>query len=308
MIKIVVIDDDECMRRIIHDKIAETAKIFGKTEIKIFSSAESFLEYAEQTEKGEEGDIFFVDIELAGMSGLELGKILRREFPGRALVFLTAYSEFALESYEIEADQYILKERMDERLPAVLEKLMCRMGAEKQQFRILGDGQEKKKVYCRDIICIHKKKTGKYAEYVTFQGEFRERISLEQLLKELGYTEFMLADRSNIVNLRNITRIKGNVLCMELGRELELNPTGIGSARPKEGLRNTGRNQDEMGYPYSNFDIAFHVRNVDVLAGFVLDSIGKAGSQKLAQGHDMGEYHRTWHFAGDQSEYDLFFA
>ena len=129
MIKIVVIDDDECMRRIIHDKIAETAKIFGKTEIKIFSSAESFLEYAEQTEKGEEGDIFFVDIELAGMSGLELGKILRREFPGRALVFLTAYSEFALESYEIEADQYILKERMDERLPAVLEKLMCRMGA-----------------------------------------------------------------------------------------------------------------------------------------------------------------------------------
>ncbi|WP_287449965.1 hypothetical protein [Sellimonas sp.] len=63
-----------------------------------------------------------------------------------------------------------------------------------------------------------------------------------------------------------------------------------------------------MGYPYSNFDIAFHVRNVDVLAGFVLDSIGKAGSQKLAQGHDMGEYHRTWHFARDQSEYDLFFA
>lgn len=231
MIKIVVIDDDECMRRIIHDKIAETAKIFGKTEIKIFSSAESFLEYAGQTEKGEEGDIFFVDIELAGMSGLELGKILRREFPGRALVFLTSHSEFALESYEIEVDQYILKERMDERLPAVLEKLMCRMGAEKQQFRILGDGQEKKKVYCRDIICIHKKKMGKYAEYVTFQGEFRERISLEQLLKELGHTEFMLADRSNIVNLRNITRIKGNVLCMELGRELELNRNRISEAK-----------------------------------------------------------------------------
>lgn len=72
---------------------------------------------------------------------------------------------------------------------------------------------------------------GKYAEYVTFQGEFRERISLEQLLKELGHTEFMLADRSNIVNLRNITRIKGNVLCMELGRELELNRSRISEAK-----------------------------------------------------------------------------
>ena len=52
-----------------------------------------------------------MDIELGnGMTGLEFGRLLRKTYPNRGLVFLTSHTEFALESYEIEADQYILKE------------------------------------------------------------------------------------------------------------------------------------------------------------------------------------------------------
>lgn len=234
MLKIVIVDDDEQMQAIIRNKIKEVSDTFRNTELQIFSSAEAFLEEAEHMAQGEEGDIFFVDIELgSGMSGLEFGRLLRRKYPNRGLVFLTSHEEFALESYEIEADQYILKERMDQRIPGVLEKLMYRLGAEKNQYRILKNEAGEMKIYFREIICIHKKKMGKYAEFNTFRGDFKERISLNTLMTELDSNEFFLVDRSNIINLRNVLNIKGNTICMEEGYELELNQCRIDAAKKK---------------------------------------------------------------------------
>lgn len=132
MIRIVIVDDDERMRAVIWNKIKEISDTFRETEIQLFASGESFLEQAKEKDYGDEGDIFIVDIDLGdGMTGLELGRVLRKKYPNRGLIFLTSHGEFALESYEIEADQYILKTQMDERMPRILEKLMYRMGAEK---------------------------------------------------------------------------------------------------------------------------------------------------------------------------------
>lgn len=124
MFKIVIVDDDRQMQAIIRDKIKEKTDAFRDAKIQIFSSAEAFLAEAKQEEHGEEGDLFFVDIELGdGITGLEFGRILRKKYPNRGLVFLTSHKEFAMESYEIEADQYILKEQMDKRLPGIIINL-----------------------------------------------------------------------------------------------------------------------------------------------------------------------------------------
>lgn len=234
MFKIVIVDDDRQMQAIIRDKIKEKTDAFRDAKIQIFSSAEAFLAEAKQEEHGEEGDLFFVDIELGdGITGLEFGRILRKKYPNRGLVFLTSHKEFAMESYEIEADQYILKEQMDKRLPGILEKLMYRLGAERNQYRMLRNEDGEQKNYFREMICIHKRKMGKYAEFETFQGTFRERISLDRLLEELDSKEFFLADRSNIINLRNVQSIRDNVICLEEGHTLELNQYRIEAAKKR---------------------------------------------------------------------------
>lgn len=160
----------------------------------------------------------------------------------KALLHIQAYGdlgfpyqdkEFAMESYEIEADQYILKEQMDKRLPGILEKLMYRLGAERNQYRMLRNEDGEQKIYFREMICIHKRKMGKYAEFETFQGTFRERISLDRLLEELDSKEFFLADRSNIINLRNVQSIRDNVICLEEGHTLELNQYRIEAAKKR---------------------------------------------------------------------------
>lgn len=158
MFKIVIVDDDRQMQAIIRDKIKEKTDAFRDAKIQIFSSAEAFLAEAKQEEHGEEGDLFFVDIELGdGITGLEFGRILRKKYPNRGLVFLTSHKEFAMESYEIEADQYILKEQMDKRLPGILEKLMYRLGAERNQYRMLRNEDGEQKIYFREMISVYTK-------------------------------------------------------------------------------------------------------------------------------------------------------
>ena len=88
MLKIVIVDDDKQMQDMIRDKIKETADAFLNTQLLVFSSGEAFLEYAKTQEYGEEGDLFFVDIELGyGMTGLELGRILLKNIsePGTCI-------------------------------------------------------------------------------------------------------------------------------------------------------------------------------------------------------------------------------
>lgn len=238
MLNIVIVDDDKRMQDMIRDKIKETADRFLSTQLLVFPSGEAFLEYAKTKEYGEEGDIFFVDIELGnGMTGLEFGRLLRKTYSNRGLVFLTSHTEFALESYEIEADQYILKTQMEERLPRILEKLMYRMGAEKNEYLMLKredePGEKPQKIYFREIIYIHKKKMGKNAEYVTFQGTFRERISLSRLMEKLDSKELFLVDRSNIISLRNVRGIQDNMIYMEEDHKLELNQYRIDAAKKK---------------------------------------------------------------------------
>ena len=91
--------------------------------------------------------------------------------------------------------------------------------------------EKEQKVFFGEMIAVHKKKMGKYAEYVTFHGNFKERISLSELMKELDSNEFFLADRSNIINLRNVQGIQDNTIYMEKDYELELNQYRIDATK-----------------------------------------------------------------------------
>ena len=63
------------------------------------------------------------------------------------MVFLTAYPQYAAESYVIEAWQYVLKEQMEERFPEILHRLISSLLEEKKDYRIVGDGCGKEKLY-----------------------------------------------------------------------------------------------------------------------------------------------------------------
>ena len=69
---------------------------------------------------------------------------------------LTSYEQFALESYELDAFQYILKSRMEERLPRALAKLFEKFDQEYGNYRVVEHSAKVVKLLYRDVFYVRK--------------------------------------------------------------------------------------------------------------------------------------------------------
>lgn len=212
MVRIAIVDDEENMLAAVRECIEKSVSPQDEVKIYSFARAEDFLTELEQ---GCKFNILFSDIGLSQMSGMELGKIIHDRKVKIFLVFLTSHSEYAVESYEIEAYQYILKEYMSSRLPNVLHQILDKIKRESKQYVLVGTAIHKDKLYYRDIIYICKKKGKKYVQYITGDGVYNERLTLEQVQGELKSAEFIIIERGYIINIKHIARMRGNEILMD---------------------------------------------------------------------------------------------
>lgn len=219
MINIGIVDDEEQMRNMIEKNIRQSVTENDAAEIVMFSSGEAFLE---SIRAGQKFDILFTDIQMAEMDGMELGKEIRKIQSEMYLIFITSYAEYAAESYLLEAYQYILKHDLEYRLPVVTRQLIDKIGRQNKKFRMVGTNSEKSKIYFRDIIYIYKSKGAKYVNFVTMDGEYRERIGIEQVYQELDSKEFVLVDRGCIVNMKHICKLSGDTIYLEKDYEVQV--------------------------------------------------------------------------------------
>ena len=114
MLRIAVVEDHPRMQRVVCGYIEKAKEEFPEIQTRTYCCGEDFLQVKERY------DILILDIDLPGISGIELGHRLRKNGDDTAVVFLTAYPQYAAESYVIEAWQYVLKEQMEERFPEIL--------------------------------------------------------------------------------------------------------------------------------------------------------------------------------------------
>ena len=227
MIRIAIVDDNDQMRNIIKKYVVKALGDADNIEMQVFSNAEIFLENMQTCEY----DILFSDIQMDEMNGLELGKRIRKIKPDMYIVFITAYTEYAAESYVIDAYQYILKSDLECRLPVIVKRLVETIENENLQYRMVGAGANKEKVYYKDMIYIYKIKASKYVGYVTKSDEKRERITIDQLSKELQGKEFVMVDRGLIVNLEHICKISGNVIYLDEDRQIKISRSKIADVK-----------------------------------------------------------------------------
>ena len=209
MVRIGVIEDDSNMREMTKKVIAKAIQEYEDVKCKGFENAEKFRQ--EKTDY----DIVILDIDLPGMNGIELGKRILRDSKDTILIYLTSYTEYAWESYLIEAYQYILKRNMEERLPLILKRVVADKVKEKKDYRVFGNSYKKVKLYYKDIIYIQKEKEKKYTEYVTKGGTYRERIPFGQILKEIDDARFVPIDRGHAVNIQYIDQIDECIIYLE---------------------------------------------------------------------------------------------
>jgi two-component system LytT family response regulator len=153
-------------------------------------------------------DVVFLDVEMPGCNGLEMLEQLE-DLP--AVIFTTAYQEYAVRAFEVSALDYLLKPIAAERLDAALDKLR-KVASPKN-----ADSGRERRVFVRDgercwIIALEEirllESEGNYTR-VYFGGN-RPLVykSLNALETRLDPAVFFRASRSHIVNLRDIESIE----------------------------------------------------------------------------------------------------
>ncbi len=108
-----VVDDEPIARKIIINYILQTPAL------RLSGECTNALHAIESLRTAKATDIVFLDINMPNLSGLQLVKILQ---PEQAVIFTTAYSEYAVESYELNATDYLLKPFSFERFTKAVYK------------------------------------------------------------------------------------------------------------------------------------------------------------------------------------------
>lgn len=167
-------------------------------------------------------DLIFLDIQMPGMSGFDLLERLE-ELP--QVIFTTAYDEYALKAFEVNALDYLLKPVAQNRLAAALARVRPRTEPARLEQVFVRDGERCWIVRLPDIFLLESE--GNYTRVYFASERPLIRRSLNALEDQLDPAMFFRAGRKEIVNLKWIEKVDisvagGLVVTLRGGRTIEM--------------------------------------------------------------------------------------
>lgn len=164
-----------------------------------FSSAENFLFHYEEEN---DYDILLLDVEMGEMDGVSLAKKIRQTNETVQIIFITGYSDYISEGYEVSALHYLMKPVKKEKLFEVLNRATEKL-QKNERMLTLELSSEMVRIPLHEIRYLDV--TG---NYVTIHGkvDYTVKKTLGEMQKELD-ERFYKVGRSCIVNLNMIQRV-----------------------------------------------------------------------------------------------------
>jgi two-component system response regulator LytT len=175
-------------------------------DVEVVGEASSGVE-ALQLIKAFPYDVVFLDIDMPGLSGMQLAEVLATLDRQPAVVFVTAYSEHAVEAFEVAAVDYLVKPVEVDRLRQAIERLVPREQVDMAKVDRVPVEKSGKKILLpvEDIFYIMAK--GDYTYLHTDGERYLSTISLAQLEKRLGPAGFFRVHRRFLVNLPKVSEV-----------------------------------------------------------------------------------------------------
>lgn len=212
----IIIEDQPPAQRILQKYIED----IGVLKLKgIFSDALSAIDFLQK----EQIDLIFLDIHLPKISGIDFLKTLKKT---PQIILTTAFSEYALESYEYNVVDYLLKPFSFQRFVQAVTKSNSEklsLATEKEnatQYFIIKSGHDFIKLNSLDIVCI--KSDADYTEIITQQKVYLSSDTLKKCLEKLGNAMFCQIHKSHIINIGCVQKISGNQVYLNNGKKLPI--------------------------------------------------------------------------------------
>ena len=212
--RIAICDDKQEDREYVQQLTARWAQQRGnQVEMTEFCSAEQFLFSCPQPDF----DLLLLDIEMGEMDGVSLAKQVRRTNELMQIVFITGYSDYITEGYEVAALHYLMKPVKEEKLFAVLDRAVERLH-KNTKVLTLETAEEMVRVPLYQVSALEVQRN-----YVTVHArqDYTVKKSLSELMEQLD-ERFFRVGRSAVVNLNDISRVTRSDIYLTDGRIIPL--------------------------------------------------------------------------------------
>lgn len=218
----VIVDDEQLARGLLREMLRSHPEIHVAAECANgFEAVKAIAEI--------EPDLLFLDIQMPKLDGFEVLELIHAGPKGMpAVIFVTAYDQYAMRAFDTHAVDYLLKPFSVERFERALERAKSRMGERNREpgaaetLALLGaaarpPGEPRERIVVRDGARVHVIPLEKldYAEaqddYVALHSAgktYLKQQPIAQLEAQLDPARFVRIHRSTLVNLERVTRIE----------------------------------------------------------------------------------------------------
>ena len=204
-ISCLIIDDEISSQKVLQHFVAEVTVLDLKATCNNASEAFKYLQLNEYV------DLLFLDVNMPNQTGLDFYKTLKN--PPK-VIFTTAYPQFAVEGFEVNAVDYLLKPISFERFLTAINKTisLLNIASDTRDFVILKENKSLHKINFDDILYLEA-----FGDYVKVHAENKTIVthSTFSSLIENFPDYFLRVHKSFSVNLNKMTQVSGNQITVD---------------------------------------------------------------------------------------------
>jgi len=237
MIKALIIDDEPLARMIVKEYLQKHKDIELLQECNDgFEGLKAIQQY--------QPDLIFLDIQMPKINGFEMLELIDQP---PAVIFTTAFDEYAIKAFENHAVDYLLKPFSQERFDKAVQKMVeqrnispvskiseplleaASQTAPQNQRIVVKNGSKIKIIPVEDVYYLEA--ADDYVKIFTKEGSFLKNKTMSHFEQSLDKNLFVRTHRSCIVNIQQITRIDpyekdGHIAILKSGGRVSVSKTG----------------------------------------------------------------------------------
>lgn len=180
---------------------------------------------AEALERGEQFQIWLLDIEMPGVNGMELAAQIRQKDRKAYLIFITSHVEYAVEGYELGVYRFIPKTLLSEKLAPALWDAMEELKGEEEHYYVIRNSLRCEKIPLSSVLYLYK--DGKNVVFVTAEGSSSDRTTIGEVAEALREEGFITIDRGYMVNARHVMKVQNKEVFLRDGTVLYISRSNV---------------------------------------------------------------------------------
>ena len=166
-------------------------------------------------------DLILLDIEMPGVTGMEIAERIKPFLPNVKIIFVTSHIEYAIDAFELSIFRYVPKNNLNEKLVSAILDAAKLIELETGREYVIQAAGRMEKIPHKDIFYI-RRDGGKNSMIISNMGTSKVRKSLHQVFEELNTPDFIFIDRGYIVNIIQIMKISDGLAYLKNGEALPI--------------------------------------------------------------------------------------